>query len=129
MKTGTQIAIGALLLAIASAVTWFVMNARVGIPENRTLFVATWLAAAGLGLFSFFRGINWYGTVPALGAVAIGAFLTFTVSISAQEVADGSIRVGDPLPVFTATIDSGETVDSADLLGKPVLIKFFRAHW
>ena len=61
--------------------------------------------------------------------MVIGCFLPFTVSISAQELASDSIQVGDVMPAFSATIDSGETFDSADLRGKPVLIKFFRAHW
>ena len=42
---------------------------------------------------------------------------------------DGAIRVGDPMPAFTAVDDGGVLFDSERLRGNPVLIKFFRAHW
>ncbi|MAE95447.1 MAG: hypothetical protein CL910_12370 [Deltaproteobacteria bacterium] len=129
MKTGSKIALGALVLAIGCTVLWFSQARAVDLPVNRTLFVATWVTAALLGVFSFFRGVNWYGGVAALGAIVIGGFLPFTVAISAQQVASDSIQVGDTMPHFTGPDDRGEIFDSADLRGHPVLIKFFRAHW
>jgi hypothetical protein len=129
MKDGSKIALAALALALVCAGLWVAGIRAVDIPANRTLFVVGWVTAAALGLFSFFRGVNWYGGLAAAGAIFIGTLLPFTVSISAQEVASDSIRVGDTIPHFTGPDDRGEIFDSADLRGHPVLIKFFRAHW
>ena len=129
MKTGSKIALVALPLAIACTMLWFRAAGAVELPENRSLYVIVWLTAAALGLFSFFRGINWYAVPVALGAMLLGAFLPYTVSISAQAVDSDSIQVGDMLPAFAGPDDQGVVFDSADLRGKPVLIKFFRAHW
>jgi cytochrome oxidase Cu insertion factor (SCO1/SenC/PrrC family) len=129
MKTGSKIALAAFALALGCTVLWFSRAEAVALPANRTLFVLTWGTAVALALFSFFRGVNWYGGIAAVGAIVIGCFLPFTVSISAQEVASDSVQIGDVMPNFAGPTDTGEIFDSAALRGKPVLIKFFRAHW
>ena len=126
---GTPLAFGALVLAIAGALSWFATNASVGIPENRSPFVALWLSAAALGVYAIVKSKGWLGRLVSVPAIVIGLFLTFTVAISPQAVASGAIQVGDMLPAFTAVDDAGETFDSETLRGHPVLIKFFRAHW
>lgn len=129
MKTGSKIALAAFALAFGCTVLWFSKAEAVDLPVNRTLFVLAWGTAVALALFSFFRGVNWYGGIAAVGAIVIGSFLPMTVSISAQEVASDSVQIGDVMPSFAGLDDSGDLFDSADLSGKPVLIKFFRAHW
>ena len=106
------------------------MTATVGLPDDRTLFVIAFLSAAGLGIFSYFKGTSIVGAVPPALAILVGAFLTFTIYISPQALDEArSIKVGDTIPHFTALDDTEKTFDSAALHGQLVLIKFFRAHW
>lgn len=98
------------------------------IPENRTLFVGVWLAAAALGIAALVKA-GWIGRIAAVPAIAVGLFLPYTVSISEQILPPNAIRVGDTIPAFRAPDDRGAVFDSARLRGKPVLIKFFRGHW
>ena len=128
-KVGTVLGFVALSAAILTVVFWFRLASQVAIPEDRTLFVVAFLASAGLGVASLVMRPRWFGGIPAILAIATGGFLTFTVAISPQQVADNPIRVGDIIPVFTALDDQGDRFRSADLTGAPVLIKFFRAHW
>jgi len=123
------LAFGALVLAVLTFLIWFGVNARIGVPQDRTPFVLAFLCAAGLGLLAMLKSRNWLGRVVPLPAILIGLFLPFTVAISPQAVGADSISVGDPLPRFTAIEDTGDLFDSETLRGKPVLIKFFRAHW
>ena len=122
------IGVAAPLIAIGGAMLWFSQARAVDIPENRMLFVGAWLAAAALGVAALVKA-GWIGRVAALPAIVVGLFLPFTVSISEQVLPPGAIRVGEPIPAFQAPDDRGELFDSARLRGKPVLIKFFRAHW
>lgn len=125
---GNKLGLLGLVLAVSGAVLWFRQANAVGLPENRVLFVAVWLSAAALGLTALVKA-GWLGRVLALPAIVIGLFLPFTVSISEQVLPPGAIQVGDIMPAFSAPDDRGEIFDSAHLQGKPVLIKFFRAHW
>ena len=129
MKTGTKLGLAALVLALGSAVLWFYLARQVNLPENRTVFVVAFLAAAAGGVAAFFKGTSWLGAVPAVLAVAIGLFLPFTIAISPQEASANAIKLGDTIPHFTAPDDKGEIFDSRSLHGHLVLIKFFRAHW
>jgi hypothetical protein len=129
MKTGTKLAVLALVMAVGTAIRWFHLAEQVALPENRTAFVVVFLAAAALGVAAFFKGAGWGGRAAALVAIVIGLFLPFTVAISRQEVASHGIEVGATIPHFTALDDKRERFDSDSLRGHPVLIKFFRAHW
>ncbi len=122
------VGVAAPVLAIGCAMLWFNLNRAVGIPENRMLFVGVWLAAAALGIAALVKA-GWIGRIAAVPAIVVGLFLPYTVSISEQILPPNAIRVGDTIPAFSAPDDRGEIFDSARLRGKPVLIKFFRAHW
>ena len=122
------IGIAAPVLAIACAMLWINQARALDIPENRTLFVAVWLASAALGMAAWVKA-GWIRRIAALPAIAVGLFLPLTVSISEQVLPPNAIRVGDAIPAFSAPDDRGEMFDSARLRGNPVLIKFFRAHW
>jgi len=128
-KTGTLMGLLALAVAAGCTLVWFDQAGNVDLPENRTLFVAVWLSAVVLGITAFVKKAGWLGRLAAVGAVVIGLFLPFTVSISEQLLPADAIRVGETIPNFSAPDDRGEIFDSARLRGKPVLIKFFRAHW
>jgi hypothetical protein len=129
MKTGTKLAVLALVMAVGTAMRWFHLAREVALPEDRTAFVVVFLAAAALGVAALFKGAGWGGRAAALVAIVIGSFLPLTISVSHQEVASHGIEVGATMPHFAALDDKEELFDSDDLLGKPVLIKFFRAHW
>lgn len=122
------VGVAAPVLAIGCAMLWFNLNRAAGIPENRMLFVGVWLAAAALGIAALVKA-GWIGRIAAVPAIVVGLFLPYTVSISEQILPPNAIRVGDTIPAFSAPDDRGEIFDSARLRGKPVLIKFFRAHW
>ncbi len=129
ISTGTKLALLALVMAVASTAFWFYLAAQVALPENRIGFVVLFVGAAVLGITAFFKGAGWGGRGAAVVAIIVGSFLTFTIAISRQEVADQGIVVGATMPQFTAPLDTGELFDSSSLDGRLVLIKFFRAHW
>lgn len=127
-KLWNGIGVAAPVLAIGCTMLWFNQVRAVDIPESRMLFVGVWLTAAALGVAAVVMA-GWIGRIAALPAIAVGLFLPFTVSISEQVLPDGAIQVGDTIPAFSAPDERGELFDSERLRGKPVLIKFFRAHW
>ena len=126
---GTTLGFLAVLLAVATTVIWFRQARLVAIPENRSMFVALWVLAIALGVAAFVKKTRWFGGIAAVLGILVGSFLPFTVTISRQEVAPGSIKVGERIPDFTALTDRGETFSSVSLEGQLVLLKFFRAHW
>ncbi|RPG11870.1 MAG: hypothetical protein CBC32_004710 [Proteobacteria bacterium TMED72] len=128
-KWGTTLGFMGLGLAVITVILWFRQASQVAIPENRSLWVASFVLAALIGVSAFVKGTRWYGAIPALMAIVIGSFLTFTVAISRQEVSTAGIQVGETVPLFTAIDRHGERFDSATLGGKPTLMKFFRGHW
>ena len=128
-KWGTTLGFVALGLAVITVILWFRQAYQVAIPENRSLWVAGFVLAVLVGITAFVMRTRWFGAIPALMAIVIGSFLTFTVGISRQEVSTTGIQVGETVPLFTAIDRHGERFDSATLGGKPTLMKFFRGHW
>ena len=129
MKTGTRLGLLALVVAVGCTMVWFNQAEKVALPENRALFIAVWLSAVALAIAAFVKKAGWLGRIAAVPAIVIGLFFPFTVSISEQVLPENAVRVGDTIPIFSASDDRGEVFDSALLKGSPVLIKFFRAHW
>lgn len=119
----------ALLLVVGAGVVWFRAAGRVRLPNNRSVFVASWLAGVACGIAALVQGAGWIGGVPAVVSIIGGSFLTFTVAISRQQVAADVIAVGQTLPDFDAVDENGDGFEASSLAGKPVLIKFFRGHW
>ncbi|MFT7245655.1 MAG: hypothetical protein ACI82A_003026 [Candidatus Azotimanducaceae bacterium] len=126
---GTSLGFVALAMAVGLVLFWFRQVNLVALPQDTTLFVAAFVAVAVLGIATFIVGTRWFGGIPAVGAIIVGAFMTGTVYISPQKVADNPVKVGDLIPQFVALNDDGERFNSSDLTGKPTLIKFFRGHW
>jgi hypothetical protein len=120
----------AFVVAVATMALWFRRIAEVRIPENRGAFVAAWLGAVALGVIALLRGTSGFiGTAPAILAIALGAFGTFTFLISRQQASAEGLRLGEPLTGFEARDEHEEVFDLASLAGRPVLLKFFRGHW
>ena len=126
---GTSLGFIALAIAIGLVLFWFRQVNLVALPQDRTLFVIAFATAAVLGIATFIVGTRWFGGIPAVGAIIVGAFMTGTIYISPQKVADNPVKVGDVIPQFVALNDDGERFNSGDLAGQPTLIKFFRGHW
>lgn len=126
---GTALGLGALVLAIGAIAIWAQQIRAVAIPEDRTLFVLVFGAAAALGVSAFVAGTRWFGGMAAVVAVLLSSLVLLTISISRQEVAAGAIAVGDVIPSFASVDEFGEPFDSDTLHDHLLLIKFFRAHW
>jgi hypothetical protein len=126
---GTSLGFIALVIAIGLVLFWFRQVNLVSLPQDRTLFVVAFVISGVLGIATFIVGTRWYGGIPAIGAIIVGAFMTGTIYISPQKVADNPVKVGDVIPQFVALNDDGERFNSGELNGKPTLIKFFRGHW
>ncbi len=128
-RIGTKLSFAALAIAMATVGMWFYRVRMVDVPEDRTLFVICFVTAAALGIAALVKGAGKLGVVPAILAILVGSFLPFTMAISEQKVATTGIQVGETIPHFTALDDRREMFDSKSLEGRPVLMKFFRAHW
>jgi hypothetical protein len=129
MKTGTSLALLALLTSVCCTALWVVQVWFVDIPEDRTMYVVFFLIAAALGVGALVAGTRWLGRIAAAVSIVIGLLVPYTIAISPQQVAANAIQVGDTIPHFTALDEHGEVFDSESLHGHLVLIKFFRAHW
>ena len=117
----------ALLVVLATTVRWFWRAFRVAIPKTTPyLFAVGWASGAMLGIFAL---IQHGGGVAAGWAAGLGLLFFYFVTTGAQKVGERMVVVGDQLPAFRATDDRGELFDSAELVGKPLLLKFFRGHW
>lgn len=125
----TVLAFAALFLIAGSMVLWFRRMKEVRIPANRAPFVAAWLGGAVLAVVALAQGVDWVGGIAAFVAAFAGGLFTLLVAISAQQVAPDALKVGDPLPDFSAPDEHGELFSISSLAGKPVLLKFFRGHW
>ncbi len=128
-KIGTALGFAALALAVLTVFIWFRQVNLVALPQDRTIFVILFVVSALMGVASFVVGTRWFGAIPAVLGIIVGGFLTFTVYISPQQIADNPVKVGDVIPQFVALNDDGERFNSNSLSGKPTLIKFFRGHW
>ena len=126
---GTSLGFLALFMAIGLVLFWFRQVNLVSLPQDRTLFVMAFIISGLLGIATFIVGTRWFGGIPAIAAIIVGAFMTGTIYISPQKVADNPVKVGDVIPQFIALNDDGERFNSGELDGKPILIKFFRGHW
>lgn len=126
---GNALGLVALLVVTGATAVWFRAALAVHLPRNRTPFVVGWLGGATLGLLALQQGTGWLGGAPAVLAIAVGCFLSFTVAISRQRVAENAIGVGDRLPDFSAPDENDGQFAAEALAGQPVLIKFFRGHW
>jgi hypothetical protein len=123
------LAVAAFVLVAGSMTLWFRRIQRVDIPRDRRAFVACWLAGALLGVVALIQGPGWVGGTLAGIAIAAGALFSTLVYISPQKVAGHAIQVGERLRDFTALDEHGDEFSTADVAGKPVLLKFFRGHW
>lgn len=129
MSAGTFLALLGLTLVLAAWGLWYARMQQVAVPENRLPFLAVMAVGGVFGLAAFANGVSWFGGLAAcLALIAGGLFIGLRLQ-SAQPEAVAAFAVGDPFPDFVATDDEQRTFSTADLRGRPVLLKLFRGHW
>ena len=114
---------------LSTGLVWFRRLRNVAIPEDRIPFVAAMGAGAILGAIALASQPGWIGGVCAVLALIGGALFVLTFAISAQRGGPGAFRVGQPLPQFSALDEGGSPFAVHQLVGRPILLKFFRGHW
>jgi cytochrome oxidase Cu insertion factor (SCO1/SenC/PrrC family) len=119
----------AFALAFTTGFLWFRRAFAVQLPKDRTGFVVAMSVAAILGIVALTGSPGWIGGTAATLSVVASAFFLILVSISAQKGGSGKLRVGAPIPDFTAPDENGEPFQLSSLAGRPFLLKFFRGHW
>lgn len=127
-------AVGTLLGTLAAGlvfgawIAWWRRLQAVDIGD-RTPFVATEAAGVLLALAAFSAGAGVVGGLAAVLALLGGGVFLGLFAVSAQERRIPAVRVGEPVPAFSAPDAEGRVFDSASLAGRPYLLKFFRGHW
>ena len=88
------------------------------------------LAGAVLSAFGFVReGANEYAPLIASAIGLVGFFLfDFWYSSLGRRIGE-RLRVGEVLPSFSVEDTDGKPVSSDSLLGKPLLLMFYRGNW
>ena len=125
----TMLGMSALILTLVSLVLWIRAVRNVSLPENRSGYLIAFVLAGVLGIATLSQSPGWFVGIPAVFPIVIALFFSLTFAIGGQFIGPDAIAVGATLPTFTAIDEHGETFDSSDLAGNPVLIKFFRGHW
>lgn len=118
-------ALSALLLILGSLSFWFRAAWALRLPENRSYYVAPWIAGVGLAIFSLSGSPGWWGAAAVI-ALLVGVPMLVTMVISRQRTSGWAIHPGASLPEFSALDDRGARFESSSLAGQRVLLKFFR---
>ncbi len=121
-------ALVALALVWGGLVWWFRRLGRVQGARKRGLFAFWMIGGAALAAGALAQAERWPEVVFAGLALAGAGFALFAVWRT-RPGADGVVAVGATIPPFRALDEHGEVVESASLLGAPLLLKFFRGHW
>ena len=125
----TVLGMSALILTLVSLVLWIRALRNVSLPENRSGYLIAFVLAGALGIATLSQSPGWLVGILAVFPIVVALFFSLTFAIGGQFTGPDAIAVGATLPTFTAIDEHGETFDSSDLAGNPVLIKFFRGHW
>jgi hypothetical protein len=118
-----------LLAVLGSTTAYFLTIDRERVPEG----VRSFQAVLVMGILVGLGGIAAQpGPLPgALFAVTggLGAFLLYLLGI--RKLPDGALTatVGAPLPPLRALDEQGRDFDLQTLLGRRVMVKFFRGSW
>ena len=128
MTIDALMALSALVLIVGTTSLWFRAAWALRLPENRSYYVAAWIAGVGLAIFSLSGSPGWWGAAAVI-ALLVGVPMLVTMAISRQRTSGWAIHPGASLPEFSALDDRGARFESSSLAGQGVLLKFFRGHW
>ena len=103
---------------------WNSLGAMLGALSTE-LFLVPNLGLVGSGLFAM--GLNLIAALIALRLSQAQEAQPYRPT--ATPAAPQEVKLGDPLPAFTALDDEEEKFDIRSLAGTPLLLKFFRGHW
>ncbi|MAE93895.1 MAG: hypothetical protein CL910_04480 [Deltaproteobacteria bacterium] len=121
--------VGGVALAAASLVLWFRRLNQVALEGRRSLPLAMLGVAGLLSLAALVQGPGLLlGAVSGLTLLASAGFL-FLAVLAPQSKQAPVVPVGQPIPDFAALDENGQEFRLSSLVGKPILLKFFRGHW
>jgi hypothetical protein len=83
----------------------------------------------GLATAAFTREPGRIGGAFAVLAILMGSFQLALGVFAGQSTQEPKIKLGEPLPAFSALDHTGQCFEVERLFGKPLMIKFFRGHW
>ena len=127
--TSTLTGIVALVVVIATMVTWFRKIGQVNIPANRFLFHGLMGFSIVAGAYTWSGDAHWLGNTAATLAIVVGGLWFVLRAQSAQSRNPPAVAVGGQIINFSAPDENGNDVQLASLHGSPFLLKFYRGHW
>lgn len=127
--SGTLLGIVALLLTTAAIALWIRAIKTVAVGSSRIWYIGVFVVTTCISIASFSLGSHWVGDISAGLSIFVAMFFFLTAAIGPQKVGAGALTVGSMLPPFSGNDEHGNHFDSSQLMGQPVLIKFFRGHW
>ncbi|MBV1860564.1 MAG: hypothetical protein KUG77_19280 [Nannocystaceae bacterium] len=118
---------------LTSWVTYLATTPSGKVPVRPYGHFAAQALGVGLAATGIATGVTTGGALlPVLvgaPAVTFAAMFGYLYTQRATPAGRLQVAVGDPLRPFTALTPEGDTFDVASLLGRRVLLKFFRGHW
>jgi len=101
-------------------------------PTGSKVLQSIGIGLGGSAIILNFQGIESSGLVfliPAVFAVLMGGGFFWLLAQRKTPVGDLKVKVGDKLFPFAATTSEGAKFHSDELVGKRILLKFFRGGW
>ena len=101
-------------------------------PTGSKVLQSIGMGLGGSAIILNFQGIESSGLVfliPAVFAVLMGGGFFWLLAQRKTPVGDLKVKVGDKLFPFAATTSEGAKFHSDELVGKRILLKFFRGGW
>jgi len=116
-----------LVLAVTTAYLNSIATER--IPESVAPFQATLIAGMALSIGGAAMAPGVASLIAAATGVSTGGLMLYLMRI--RKLPDGALiaTVGAPMPPVVALDERGEGFDLASLLGRRVMVKFFRGSW
>jgi hypothetical protein len=129
MTPGTILALAALAVAVGTLAWYYpkIVNVTAPLwPWREQVLMALVLVLFGTAAF-LHPGVIGYAA-GGLGVLLAGLFLLLTLT-SGMPQRPLAVAVGEPAPDFRAFDADGNEFRLSQLLGSPVLLKFYRGHW
>lgn len=129
MSAGDVLGALSLVIVLGAGAAWFRGLRAVTLEGRRGLFLALFGLATLLGAAAFPGDPGAPGTAAAVVGLLGGGVFCLLGAFSGQARVVPQVRVGRPIPDFTAPDAEGAPFALSSLHGRPFLLKFFRGHW